>query len=198
MAAEIGTAPTTTAASDASTTALLSPTELEQLVGPIALYADELLAIVLPASTYPLEIVQAARYLEQHKQSPDIEPSKGWDESILGLLNYPEVIDKMNDGLDWTGKLGEAVVDQQADVMDAVQHFRNQAYTAGNLESSKQTVIVQEKETIRIESASPEVICVPSYQPTIVIVRQPRSHILDRHVRWRGGRLRGRLARPWS
>jgi uncharacterized protein DUF3300 len=163
--------------SDAATTStdeasLLSSNELVELVGPIALYPDELLAITLPAATYPLEIVQAARYLEKHKKNPELKPDEKWDESVLGLLNYPEVIELMNNDLDWTWKLGAAVVDQQGDVMDAIQTFRTMANTAGNLESNDNQVIVVEKEIIKIESATPEVIYVPTYTPSTVVVHQ--------------------------
>jgi len=152
--------------------ALLSANELVELVGPIALYPDELLSITLPAATSPLEVVQAARYLEKHKSNPDLKPDEKWDASILGLLNYPEVIDLLNKDLDWTWKLGSAVADQQSDVMDAIQQFRNQAHTAGNLETNDNQVIVVEKEVIVIESATPEVIYVPTYNPSTVVVYQ--------------------------
>ncbi len=151
---------------------LLTADQLVELVGPVALYPDELLAITLPAATYPLEIVQAARFLEKHKKNPDLKPNEKWDESVLGLLNYPEVIDLMNKDLDWTWKLGAAVTDQQGDVMDAVQQFRNQAHTAGNLDSNEKQIIIVEKEIIKIESATPEVIYVPTYQPSTVVVVQ--------------------------
>jgi hypothetical protein len=147
-----------------------SAAELEELVGPVALYPDELLAIALPAATYPLQIVQAARFLEKRKTEPELEPDEEWDASILGLLNYPEVIDLMNQDLNWTWKLGEAVAGQQADVMDAVQLFRAKVDGAGNLESNDKVTVVKETEKeqqiIVIESASPEVIYVPTYQPT--------------------------------
>ncbi|MCZ6744454.1 MAG: DUF3300 domain-containing protein [Alphaproteobacteria bacterium] len=150
--------------------ALLSEDELFELVGPIALYPDELVAIVLPASTYPLEIVQAARYLAKHEKDASLKPDERWDSSVLGLLNYPEIINMMNEDLDWTWKLGSAVVDQQEDVMDAVQAFRNKADEAGNLESNEQVIVVHEKEIIEIRSTSTEVIYVPTYNPTTVIV----------------------------
>ena len=134
--------------------ALLSEDELFELVGPIALYPDELVAIALPASTYPLEIVQAARYLEKHEKDDSLEPNESWDSSVLGLLNYPEVINMMNEDLDWTWKLGEAVVNQQEDVMDAVQAFRQMTDEVGNLESNEHIVVVQEKEIIEIRSTS--------------------------------------------
>ena len=155
---------------------LLTNEQLDELVGPIALYPDELIAIVLPASTYPLEIVQASRYLEKHKNDSKLKPDENWDSSVLGLLNYPEVIDKMNTDLSWTWKLGEAVANQQSDVMDAIQQFRNEAHTAGNLESGDKQIIIVEKEIIKIESASPEVIYVPSYNPQTVVVYSPTPY----------------------
>jgi hypothetical protein len=158
----------------ATKAARFSDAELEELVGPVALYPDELLAIVLPASTYPLQIVQGARFLEKRKTDPELEPDEEWDPSVLGLLNYPEVIDLMNDDLSWTWRLGEAVTHQQADVMDAVQRFRARVDKAGNLESNDKMTVVKETEgeqqIIIIESASPEVIYVPSYQPSTVVV----------------------------
>ena len=153
--------------------AAFSDEQLDELVGPIALYPDDLLAITMPASTFPLEIVQAARYLEQRESKPDLKPNENWDSSVLGLLNYPDVIEKMNQDLDWTSQLGDAVVNQQQDLMDAVQRFRAQANAAGNLNSDEKVTIVQEQEIITIESVSTEVIYVPAYNPTVVIVQQP-------------------------
>lgn len=156
--------------------AKFSNQQLDELVGPIALYPDELLAIVLPASTFPLEIVQAARYLEKRKSEPKLEPSESWDSSVLGLLNYPEVVEAMNQDLDTTSRLGGAVINQQQDVMDAIQRFRTQANSAGNLKSGEHTTIIKEKEIIKIESATPEVIYVPTYDPTVVVVQQPAPY----------------------
>ena len=168
--AQQSAAPAESTSADAP--ALLTADQLVELVGPVALYPDELLAITLPAATYPLDIVQAARFLEKHKSNPDLKPDEKWDESVLGLLNYPEVIDLMNKDLDWTWKLGAAVADQQGDVMDAIQQFRNQAHTAGNLDSNEKQIIIVEKEVIKIESATPEVIYVPTYKPSTVVVVQ--------------------------
>ena len=151
----------------------LSPQELDKLVGRIALYPDELVAIVLPASTYPLQIVQGARFLEKKKKNPELKPRKDWDTSVLGLLNYPQVVKTMNDDLDWTWKLGEAVVAQQKDVMNSIQQVRARAYAAGNLVSNDKQVIVQEKQTIIIKSPDPTVIYVPQYDPAVVVVQQP-------------------------
>ncbi len=165
-----------TQASSANAGAAFSSEQLDELVGPIALYPDELLAITLPASTYPLEIVQAARYLEQRKSEPERKPNERWDSSVLGLLNYPDIVERMNQDLDWTARLGDAVVNQQQDLMDAIQRFRTQANSAGNLRSDERVTIVQEKEIIKIESASPEVIYVPAYNPTVVVVQQPAPY----------------------
>ncbi len=152
---------------------LLTDEELQDLVGPIALYPDDLIAIVLPASTYPLQIVEAARYRERAEGDNSAEPDENWDESIVALLNYPEVLDKLNEDLDWTWKLGQAVLDQQEDVLDAVQEFRRLAHGTGNLKSDeKQTVRVAEEEVIVIEPVEKEVIYVPYYEPERVIVYQ--------------------------
>ncbi len=153
---------------------LLSEQELLDVVARIALYPDDLLAIVLPATTFPLQIVRAARFLEDHKKDPSLKPNEGWDTSVLGLLNYPEVITMMNEDLEWTETLGNAVVDQPEELMEAIQQFRSQAYEAGNLKTDdKQTVTqetVEERETIVIESTDPEVIYVPRYDPAVVVV----------------------------
>ena len=114
---------------------LMSATELEDLVGPIALYPDDLLAIVLPAATYPLQVIEAARFLEELERDASLEPNPEWDDSVVALLNYPEVVELLNEDLDWTWRLGEAVVAQQEDVVSAVEAFRDRAYAAGNLRS---------------------------------------------------------------
>ena len=154
---------------------LMTPAELEALVGPIALYPDDLLAIVLPASTYPLEIVQAARFLEDHEENDSLEPDESWDDSIVALLNYPEVLEMMNDDIDWTWRLGAAVASQQPDVIAAVEAFRDRAYAAGNLKSDQyQTVTENDDGVIEIEPVSEEIIYVPYYEPERVVVYQPR------------------------
>ena len=153
--------------------ATLSPPQLEELVGRIALYPDDLVAIILPASTFPLEIVQADRFIQKLKQDKNLKPDEGWDESVRNLVNYPEVISMMSQDLDWTQDLGEAVVGQQADVIKAIQAFRAKAQTAGNLKSDDKQMVVQDKDVIQIIPADPEVIYVPQYQPSTVIVTQP-------------------------
>ena len=154
----------------------LAAADIEALIAPIALYPDELMGIVLPASTFPLQIVQAARFLEKHKADENLKPDEDWDSSILSLLNYPEVIELMNDDLNWTWKLGEAVVNQQQDVMAAIQLFRTKADNAGNLETNEQIVVIKETEIIKIESSSPEVIYVPTYNPTTVVIAAPAPY----------------------
>lgn len=150
VAQDQGTTTDQASASEAST--LLSPEALDALVGPIALYPDDLLAVLLPATTFPLQIVQASRLLEKRKTTPDLAPPKEWDTSVVALLNYPDVIEKLNDDLDWTQKLGDAVINQQSDVMDAVQQFRTTTFTAGNLQSNDQQVVTEDRDIIVIQS----------------------------------------------
>jgi len=153
---------------------LLSAADLEDLVGPVALYPDDLLAIVLPASTYPLQVVQAARFLERLETDPSLKPDEDWDDSVTALLNYPEVIDLMNEDIDWTWRLGEAVVAQQTDVVAAVEAFRDRAYAAGNLKTDEYQTVSDEDGVIEIEPANEEVIYVPYYEPESVVVYQPQ------------------------
>jgi len=157
-----------------STDLVLTDAELEELVGPVALYPDDLLAIVLPASTYPLEIVQAARFLEQLDIDSSLKPDDEWDESIIALLNYPDVIKMMDDEIDWTWRLGEAVISQQNELIAAVETFRDRAYAAGNLKSDEHQKVSYDEGTIEIVPVSEEIIYVPYYEPTEVIVRQSR------------------------
>ena len=151
---------------------LLDSAALEELIGRVALYPDALLAIVLPASTYPLQIVQAARYLEAHKSDSALEPSAEWDDSIIALLNYPEVIELLNTDLDWTWQLGEAVINQQADVVVAVEHFRERAHAAGNLESDEHKIVNTDNGAIEITSAETDAVYVPYYEPAEVVYPQ--------------------------
>lgn len=152
----------------------LSATELEELVGPIALYPDDLLAIVLPASTYPLEIVQAARFLKQLESDTTLQPDEAWDESVSALINYPEVVQMMDDDIDWTWRLGEAVINQQAAIIAAVELFRDRAYAAGNLKSDEYQTVSLEDGAIEIEPVDEEIIYVPYYEPAEVVVYQPQ------------------------
>jgi len=147
-----------------------SPEELEKLVGPIALYPDDLVAIILPASTNPLQIVQADRFLQKRKQDPKAPIDDRWDDSVKALVNYPEIVKQMSTDLDWTAALGEAVVADQGAVLGAVQAFRRKAQSAGNLKSDDKQVVTVEKEIVTIVPANPEVIYVPQYNPSTVVV----------------------------
>lgn len=153
---------------------LLSPAELEELVGPIALYPDDLLAIVLPASAYPLQIVEAARFLDAYETDSSLEPNENWDDAVVALINYPEVIELLNDDLDWTLRLGDAVVAQQTDVVAAVESFRDRAYAAGNLKSDEYQTVSENEGVIYIEPAKEDVIYVPYYEPARVVYYQPQ------------------------
>ncbi|HEX6118020.1 MAG TPA: DUF3300 domain-containing protein, partial [Dongiaceae bacterium] len=147
----------------------LSADDLRALVAPVALYPDELLAIVLPASTNPLQVVQAARFLEKQKADPNLKPDPNWDPAIIALLNYPQVIKQLNDDLDWTEQLGNAVMDQQEDVLNAIQAARADASSAGYLKSNDQQVVVNDNDNITIESTQPDVVYVPTYDPQTVV-----------------------------
>ena len=153
----------------------LTGAELETLVAPVALYPDDLLAIVLPASTFPLQIVLAARFLAEREVDPSLEPGAEWDASVVALLNYPEIVALLDRELKWTWQLGEAVLLQQEDVIAAVADFRAQVSAAGNLKSDeKQVVSVSDAGAIEIAPAEPEVIYVPYYDPVEVVSYQPR------------------------
>jgi hypothetical protein len=147
-----------------------SAEELDKLVGPIALYPDDLVAIILPASTFPIEIVQADRFLDKRKSDPKLPINENWDDSVKALVNYPDVIKRMSTDLDWTTDLGEAVVADQKAVMDAIQVFRRKTQSVGNLKSDDKQTVVVEKEVITIVPANPEVIYVPQYNPATVVV----------------------------
>jgi hypothetical protein len=147
--------------------------ELEQILAPIALYPDSLLTQVLMASTYPLEIVQADRWAKQNKDMKGDPLAKAleaqrWDPSVKSLVNFPQVLAMMSEKLDWTQKLGDAFLAQQKDVMGTVQKLRAKAQASGNLKTTKEQVVKVEKEIIIIEPASPQVIYVPAYNPTVV------------------------------
>ncbi|HEY4370074.1 MAG TPA: DUF3300 domain-containing protein [Steroidobacteraceae bacterium] len=168
-------------AQPAQKSAVFKPEELEQIVAPIALYPDALLAQVFMASTYPLEIVQAARWSKDHPEVKGDAVAKEmekqtWDPAVKSLVVFPDVLAMMNEKLDWTQKLGDAFLAQQKDVMDAVQRLRTKAKESGNLKSSKEQTVKTEPapagapapQIIVIESSSPEVIYVPTYNPTVV------------------------------
>ena len=157
--------------------------ELEQLVAPVALYPDALLAQIFMASTYPLEVVEAARWVGAHPQVTGAQleaemQQQSWDPSVKSLTAFPQVLTMMNDKLDWTQKLGDAFLAQQKDVMDAVQRLRAKAQAQGNLHSTKEQQVVVEPAPaqtatttptiIQIEPTDPQVVYVPIYDPGVV------------------------------
>jgi Protein of unknown function (DUF3300) len=161
----------------APTQPLLKPAELDQLLAPIALHPDPLLSEVLIASTYPLEVVQADRWAKSNKALKGDAltaalAKQSWDDSVKSLVQVPDMLAMMSEQLDWTQKLGDAVLAQQADVMDAIQRLRARARANGKLESTKeQTVTVKtegQKQYVAIEPASPSEIYVPYYEPAAV------------------------------
>ena len=155
--------------------ALLSPDQLEAMVAPIAFYPDEVVAVTLPAATYPLDIVQAARFLEQKKAKPDAQPNADWDPSVLALLNYPVVLSKMNENLDWTTSLGEAVLNQQSDVIDAIQQVRRSAFVTGNLKSDERMNVTFENEVVTITPTDPKKVYIPVYETASAPITEPAA-----------------------
>lgn len=147
--------------------------ELDQMLAPIALYPDDLLAQVLMASTYPLEIVEAERWVKQneHPKSDALAAAlqnQPWDPSVKSIVPFPQVLALMNDKLSWTQKLGDAFLSQQKDVMASVQRLRQRANSAGKLKSNAQQKVVTEQKDIIIQPADPQVVYVPAYDPSVV------------------------------
>src|SRR5260370_22695692 len=150
-----------------------SPQELQQLVAPIALYPDALVAQILAASTYPTEIVEADRWMQSHPNLKGEELAKevdkqSWDPSVQALAQFPSVLENMDTNLSWTSSLGDAYANQQQDVTDAVQAMRQQARKAGHLDSNEREQVTTQGNTIIIEPANPEVVYVPAYDPWLV------------------------------
>jgi hypothetical protein len=152
--------------------AMRAPEQLDQLLGPIALYPDALVALILPAATAPSDIVLASRFLAAGGL-PESIGNHSWDESVKSLAHYPEVLKWMDDNLEWTQELGEAFIAQPADVMKAVQRLRARAKAAGTLTDTPQQQLVMEGDAICIVPAQPDVIYVPRYDPEIVYVQRP-------------------------
>jgi hypothetical protein len=156
-------------------TKTFKPEELDQMLAPIALYPDSLLAQILMACGYPLEIVEAARW---SKANPNLKgdaavqqvKDKDWDTSVKSLVAFPDVLNNLNEHLDWTQKLGDAMIEQQADVADSIQRLRGKANAAGNLKSTPQQTVTSQGsgDNVQyiIQPTNPEVIYVPQYSPT--------------------------------
>jgi hypothetical protein len=137
-----------------------------RIVSRIALYPDDLIAIVLPAATYPLQVVEAERLLQRTESGGNPQADPQWDQSVVALLNYPDVVKLMNDDLEWMSQLGEASVNQRSDVLAAVSRFRDRAYNAGNLRSDDHQTVTRNDDAIEIAPANPEVIYVPTTSPS--------------------------------
>jgi len=155
---------------------LFSQAELDQMLAPIALYPDQLLAQILMAATYPLEVVQAARWSREHpglqgQNAVQAVGDKGWDVSVKALVAFPNVLSQMDADLDWTERLGDAFLAQQKQVMETVQDLRRRAWEAGNLRSTPETIVTREREVIVLRPLQPEVIYVPYYDPFTVYGR---------------------------
>ena len=155
----------------------IPPEQLDSLVAPIALYPDPLLSQTLVAATYPLEIIQLQQWLQQNKNLKDkaladAAKKQDWDPSVQAMAAVPDVVKRLADDIKWTTDLGNAFLAQQNDVMDAVQRMRKKAKDNGNLKSTEQqkveTQVIENKQVLVIQQSSPEVVYVPSYNPTVV------------------------------
>src|SRR6266566_4782687 len=176
----------TTTTSDTEQAPKIPNDQLDSLVAPIALYSDPLLAQTLAASTYPLEIIQLQQWMDQNKnlQGKALAAAvakQPWDPSIQSLVEFPDVVQRTAGNIQWTTDLGNAFLAQQSDVMDAVQRMRAKAQGTGNLKTSAQQVVKTEtvpsgKQVIAIEQANPEVVYVPSYDPTVVYGAAPPAY----------------------
>src|SRR5258706_7829109 len=146
--------------------------ELDQMLAPIALYPDSLLSQILMASTYPLEVVEAARWSRANpaltgQQAVDAVGERDWDASVKSLAAFPQVLAMMDQHLEWTARLGDVFIAQEPQVMETVQSLRQKAYEAGNLRSTEQATVLQQGDAYAIEPASPEVVYVPYYDPRV-------------------------------
>src|SRR5262245_39919357 len=147
--------------------------ELEQILAPIALHPDPLISQILMASTYPLEVAIADRWV---KQNPNLKgdaltsalESRDWDPSVKSLVNFPQVLSMMSEKLDWTQRLGDAFLADQKKILDTIQSLRAKAKASGNLETTKEQKVIVEEQIIKIEPANPQVVYVPTYNPTVV------------------------------
>ena len=155
----------------------LSPTQIDELVSPIALYPDALVAQIVAASTYPDQVVAANSWLQANSKLNSAELMKqvdgqSWDPSVKALTQFSSVLNNMATNLSWTSALGDAAYNQQADVMAAVQRLRKQAKAAGNLKSTSQQTVKTEtqqgQQVIVVQPANPQVVYVPVYNPTVI------------------------------
>lgn len=160
----------------ASVAANRTAEELDQLLAPIALYPDALIALILPATTAPADIVLAARHLRANGDLSQVE-SRSWEDSVKSLTRYPDVLRWLDDNLDWTKQVGEAFVAQPVDVMNAVQRLRAQARAAGTLVDTPQQQVISASGMLRIVPAQPDRIYVPVYDPSVIYL-ESRTYAL--------------------
>ena len=193
IAQETNTAPAPAAVPPPSAPPKLSEADLEALVAPIALYPDPLVATILPASVYPLEIVQAARFVADTNNLARLD-EQPWDDNVKAVARVPDALKKLNDDLTWTMKLGEAFLAQDKDLMDAIQRLRLRAEKAGMLRTTEQQVVivtntivetaVQQQVVIvtntivQIVPSNPEIVYVPQYNP-VYIYSPPPAYVYD-------------------
>jgi len=150
-----------------------TPEQLQQLVAPVALYPDSLVAQILAASTFPEQVVEADRWVQAH---PDLKgddlaravDQQPWDPSVKALTAFPSVLGNMDKNLSWTSSLGDAYYNQEQDVADAIQTMRQKAQQAGNLKDTPQQTVQTQGSTIVIQPADPEIVYVPAYNPWLV------------------------------
>jgi len=169
-----------------------STADLEKLAAPIAMHPDPLLAIILPASVYPLEIVQAARFVQDTNNIPKVD-EQTWDDNVKAVAKFPDLIQKMNDDLTWTMDLGQAFLDQQQDLMNTIQSLRGKAQTLGTLKTTPQQIVVVTNTIIektveqqvvyvtntvvQIQPSNPQVVYVPTYPPSMYYYYPPPVYV---------------------
>ena len=170
----------TATATPAVAAAVATSDEMEQLVAPIALYPDVLVALILPAAIESADVVLAARFLERGGAEAQID-GQPWNDSVKGLARYPDVVKWMDENLSWTRQLGDAYLEKPEDVMAAIQRVRARAKAQGLLASTAEQEIVAEGEYIRIVPAQPHVVYVPRYDPEVIFVERP---VIYRHEPW--------------
>jgi hypothetical protein len=162
-----GAPPVTPGVPEAQVT--LGPAQIDQLLGPIALYPDPLLSLIFPAATYPQDVAAAEQWITQMPNPTEADfAAQSWDPSIKGLVHYPTVLKMMSDQPDWTAALGAAFLNQQKDVLASVQRLRAQAQAAQNLQTNQQEQVVADAGDIRIEPVDPDVMYVPQYDANVV------------------------------
>jgi hypothetical protein len=169
-----------------------SAADLEKLAAPIAMHPDPLIAILLPASVYPLEIVQAARFVKDTNNIPKVD-EQPWDENVKALAKFPDLMQKMNDDLTWTMDLGQAFLDQQKELMDTIQSLRGKAQALGTLKTTPQQIVVVTNTVIektveqqvvyvtntivQIQPSNPQVVYVPTYPPSMYYYYPPPVYV---------------------